>query len=580
VTAAANKKVRCAVYTRVSTEAGLDQDFNSLDAQYDAAQAYIRSQTHAGWMLIRHRYDDGGFSGGSNDRPALQQLIADIKDHKINVVVVYKVDRLTRSLADFAKLVELFDAHAVSFVSVTQQFNTTTSMGRLTLNVLLSFAQFEREVTAERIRDKIGASKRKGLWVGGTVPLGYQLKDGKLLIVAEEAEQVRTIFRRYLKLGSVNRLVVDLRERNFRSKVRKLSDGRTSGGVPFTQGPLFYMLRNRFYVGEVRYKNAIYPGPQPPLMDRELFDAVQEKLTAQWSHRTTTRNSSPALLRGLLFDESGHPMRPTHATKNGVRYRYYVSQPYLRGITTPPPGAIVRVPAAEIESAVVSALKAHLHSAPGRRADQDFIAASVSRIEIHKNELRSAPGSAAVKNLVDRDLIASSVSRIEIHKNQLAVWLKPPPSEPSNVDCDGTFSGSAVDTNVTPLLIPWCKPPFRKARELLLPASVSRGQVRAIKAERRASLLKSIARGRQWLDEIVSGAVQDVEQIAQRHNCSVREVHMTISMAFIAPSLVQAAVEGRLPRGISVASLRDAPAEWSLQFARLGLIEPSKSVLH
>jgi site-specific DNA recombinase len=273
-------------------------------------------------------------------------------------------------------------------------------------------------------------------------------------------------------------------------------------------------------------------------------------------------------------------MRPTHATKNGVRYRYYVSQPYLRGITTPPPGAFVRVPAAEIENAVASALKAHLHSAPGRRADQDFIAASVSRIAIHKNELRSTPGSAAVKNPVDRDLIASSVSRIEIHKNQLAVWLKPPPSEPSNVDCDGTSSGSAVDTNATPLLIPWCKPPFRKARELLLPASVSRGQVRAIKVERRASLLKSIARGRQWLDEIVSGAVQDVEEIAQRHHCSVRYVNLTISMAFIAPSLVQAAVEGRLPRGIGVASLRDAPAEWSLQLARLGLIEPSKSVLH
>jgi hypothetical protein len=232
-------------------------------------------------------------------------------------------------------------------------------------------------------------------------------------------------------------------------------------------------------------------------MDRELFDAVQAKLTAQWSHRTTTRNSSPALLRGLLFDESGHPMRPTQATKNGVRYRYYVSAALLQG----QPGQAAklnRVPAAAIESTVVSALKAHLHSAPGRRADQDMIASSVSRIEIHKNELRSAPGSAAVTNLVDRDLIASSVSRIEIHKNQLAVWLKPPPSEPSNVDCDGTFSGSAVDTNATPLLIPWCKPPFKKARELLLPASVSRGQVRAIKVERKASLLKS-AGGNGWM---------------------------------------------------------------------------------
>src|SRR5215203_3608802 len=243
----ASKAVRCAIYTRVSTDSGLDQEFNSLDAQYDAASAYIRSQAHAHWTLLRARYDDGGFSGGSTDRPALQRLLADVASRKVNVIVVYKVDRLTRSLADFAKLVELFDAHGVSFVSVTQQFNTTTSMGRLTLNVLLSFAQFEREVTSERIRDKIAASKRKGLWVGGMVPLGYELKDGKLLIVETEAELVRTIFRRYLELGSVNRLVFDLRDRNVVSKVRVLSNGRTRGGVSFTQGPLFYMLRNRFY---------------------------------------------------------------------------------------------------------------------------------------------------------------------------------------------------------------------------------------------------------------------------------------------------------------------------------------------
>jgi site-specific DNA recombinase len=253
-------------------------------------------------------YDDGGFSGGSTDRPALQRLLADVAWRRVNVIVVYKVDRLTRSLADFAKLVELFDAHGVSFVSVTQQFNTTTSMGRLTLNVLLSFAQFEREVTSERIRDKVAASKRKGLWVGGMVPLGYKLKDSKLLIVEEEAEQVRTIFKRYLELGSVNRLVVvGLRQRNLRTKIRKLSTAATRGGVAFTQGPLFYMLRNRFYIGEVRYKNEIFPGPQPPLLDRELFEAVQARLTEQWSHRTATRNKSAALLSGLLFDDPDTP---------------------------------------------------------------------------------------------------------------------------------------------------------------------------------------------------------------------------------------------------------------------------------
>jgi site-specific DNA recombinase len=251
---AAGRSVRCAIYTRVSTDAGLDQEFNSLDAQYDASEAYIRSQAHAGWSLIKTRYDDGGFSGGSTDRPALQKLLEDVRARKISVIVVYKVDRLTRSLADFAKLVELFDAHGVSFVSVTQQFNTTTSMGRLTLNVLLSFAQFESEVTAERIRDKVLASKRKGLWVGGMVPLGYSLIDGKLSIHNDEAKIVRLIFSRYLELGSVNRLVKDLKEKGLTSKVRHLSSGGTRGGIPFTQGPLFYMLRNRFYIGEVKFK--------------------------------------------------------------------------------------------------------------------------------------------------------------------------------------------------------------------------------------------------------------------------------------------------------------------------------------
>jgi len=355
-----SRAIHCAIYTRVSTDSGLDQEFNSLDAQRDAASAYIRSQAHAHWALIRTRYDDGGYSGGSTDRPALQQLLSDIKAGRINVIVVYKVDRLTRSLADFAKLVELFDEYGVSFVSVTQHFNTTTSMGRLTLNVLLSFAQFEREVTSERIRDKIAASKRKGLWVGGMVPLGYELKDGKLFIVENEADQVRTIFRRYLELGSVNRLVVDLKERMFRTKIRNLSTGGTRGGVAFTQGPLFYILRNRFYLGEVRFKNEILPGPQPALLDRKIFDAVQARLTQQWSHRTVTRAKSASLLAGLLFDDVGNRMVATHATKNRVRYRYYVSEPLLRGPSKLPIGSISRVPAIDIEGAVTKCLAAHL----------------------------------------------------------------------------------------------------------------------------------------------------------------------------------------------------------------------------
>src|ERR1700754_4405334 len=269
------KPVRCAIYTRVSTEHGLDQEFNSLDAQYDAASAYIKSQAHAGWTLLRSRYDDGGYSGGSTDRPNLQQLLMDIQGGKIDVIVVYKVDRLTRSLADFAKLVELFDRHGVSFVSVTQQFNTTTSMGRLTLNVLLSFAQFEREVTSERIRDKIAASKRKGLWVGGMAPLGYDTKDRKITVNEAEADHVRGIFRGYLKLGSLTPLMADLRTRNIVTKVRTLKTGETVGGIPFTRGPLAHLLRNRFYIGEVMFKGEILPGEQPAIIERDLFEAVR-----------------------------------------------------------------------------------------------------------------------------------------------------------------------------------------------------------------------------------------------------------------------------------------------------------------
>jgi DNA invertase Pin-like site-specific DNA recombinase len=533
---ALSKPIRCAIYTRVSTDAGLDQEFNSLDAQYDAASAYIRSQAHAHWTLVRTRYDDGGFSGGSTDRPALQQLLADVRARKVQVIVVYKVDRLTRSLADFAKLVELFDAHGVSFVSVTQQFNTTTSMGRLTLNVLLSFAQFEREVTAERIRDKVAASKRKGLWVGGMVPLGYELKDGKLSIAEEEADRVRMIFERYLALGSVNRLVLELRERDIRTKIRRLSNGNSRGGVPFTQGPLFYILRNRFYIGEVVYKGEICPGPQPPLIDRALFDAVQRRLTAQRSHDVRTRSHNEAPLRRLLFDSAGNRMVATHATKQGVRYRYYVSQPYLRGHTKPS-GATIRVPAAEIETAVAKALEEH-----------------------HLSEDES---------MADRTSLFADVARIEVRKNALALWRKAPGEK--QADADHADHCAAVDRTPS-LLIPWIKPPSKRFKDILLPAAIERHRVRPIKFERRAALLKSIARGRAWLDEIISNGTT-VETIAARRKCSVRHVNMTISMAFIAPSLVKATVEGRLPRGIGVAALRDMPAEWSLQFDRLGLAQ-------
>nr|WP_244553593.1 recombinase family protein [Nitrobacter vulgaris] len=306
-----------------------------------------------------------------------------------NIIVVYKVDRLTRSLADFAKLVELFDAHGVSFVSVTQQFNTTTSMGRLTLNVLVSFAQFEREVTSERIRDKIAASKRKGLWVGGMVPLGYTLKDGQLHIHEQEVNIVRLIFKRYLELGSVNRLVKDLKERGFKSKIRKLASGGTRGGVPFTQGPLFYMLRNCFYLGEVSFKGEILPGSQPALLDRTLFEAVQQRLTEQWLHRTTTRIRTRALLAGLLFDDAGHRMVLTYASRDRVRHRYYVSAPCIRGRTDEPVGSPVCLRQSSKPRSPERSwpIRTSMNRFRTKRCLETRLSGFVTRIEVRRNQL-------------------------------------------------------------------------------------------------------------------------------------------------------------------------------------------------
>src|SRR5690349_530163 len=377
------KPARCAIYTRKSTEHNLDLEFNSLDAQREACEAYIKSQAHEGWRLIRDRYDDGAFSGASLDRPALQTLLDDIRSRKIDIVVVYKVDRLTRSLADFAKLVELFDQHTVSFVSVTQSFNTTTSMGRLTLNVLLSFAQFEREVIGERVRDKIAASKRKGMWVGGPIPLGYASLDKKLVIVPEEAEAVRTIFRRYLELGSVGALVEDLDKRGIRTKRRGGANGRV-GGIRFGVGPVAHLLKNHFYVGDVAYRGEVCPGEHQAIIDREIFEAVQAKLAANAVHRQVRLKGSPAILSGRIFDHLGNRMTPTHTSKLGVRYRYYVSHAVLQK-RRDRAGDIRRVPAPEIEDLVLKAVRERLKSSAINEpesigSDRDLIEAYVERV--------------------------------------------------------------------------------------------------------------------------------------------------------------------------------------------------------
>ena len=351
------KRIRCAIYTRKSSEEGLEQAFNSLDAQREACAAFVLSQRHEGWAALPTLYDDGGYSGGTIERPALQRLIADIEAGQIDVVVVYKVDRLTRALSDFAKLVDIFDRLGVSFVSITQQFNTTTSMGRLTLNVLLSFAQFEREVIGERVRDKIAASKKKGMWMGGNPPLGYDVKDRKLVVNKVEARTVVHIFRRYLALKSVRDLKEDLAATGIRSKRRLRLDGTEFGQRELARGALYGMLQNRIYRGEITHKGNSYPGEHPAIIDQQLWDEVQELVAKNRVERATgARAKYPSLLGGLVFDTTGERLTPTYAIKKGTRYRYYISAPLMRQAKTRRSHGW-RIPAADLESLVINRLR-------------------------------------------------------------------------------------------------------------------------------------------------------------------------------------------------------------------------------
>jgi site-specific DNA recombinase len=537
---AAKKPQRCAIYTRVSTENGLEQEFNSLHAQREAAQAYIKSQAHEGWKLIRDHYDDGGFSGGSLDRPGLQKLLADIRERRIDIVVVYKVDRLTRSLTDFAKLVELFDAHGVAFVSVTQSFNTTTSMGRLTLNVLLSFAQFEREVTGERIRDKIAASKKKGLWVGGVVPFGYEVRDRKLIVNEEEAATVRLIFLRYLDLGSLSALQRDLRDRRIITRRRTLSSGRAIGGRALTNGPLAHMLRNRMYLGEINHRDKSYHGEHTPIIDPTLFEAVQTKLTENRQERRRRRQSSNALLRGKLFDDRDNAMTPTYAIKKGVRYRYYVSSVLNQG-RKEDAGSFPRVAAEAVERTVLEVIGAlppanQIEAQPGWPS-VDF--------------LRPEP-EADASEAAER--IAANVDKITLGSRSIEIRLLEDSDLPSKVTA-----------------IPWSPQTFRRKREVIQPSSESASGARPIRAEARRKLLSAIAKGRRWLDEMISGKVQGIETIANREGVSERSARMGLSLAFLAPDIVQAAVDGILPRGLGVSRLMDMPPSWADQRSIIGI---------
>jgi site-specific DNA recombinase len=549
VKAAMSKTQRCAIYTRVSTDQGLEQEFNSLHAQREAAQAYIKSQAHEGWRLIRDHYDDGGFSGGSMERPALQSLLADIRERRIDIVVVYKVDRLTRSLTDFAKLVELFDAHGVSFVSVTQSFNTTSSMGRLTLNVLLSFAQFEREVTGERIRDKIAASKKKGLWVGGIVSLGYQIKDKKLIVNEEEAGIVRLIFERYRALGSLPALQRELRSHGVVTRKRTLSSGKVIGGAPLTNGPLAYLLRNRLYLGEINHHDQSYPGEHQPIIDQELFNEVQAQLDANRRGRRLNNERSADLLLGKLYDDRGNRMTPSYAIKKGVRYRYYVSCVLAQG-RKDEAGSIARVAAGEIEAIILDALATHSGASASVNESDRIAPPGLCGKPLDIDDANALPPSSAS----DRERVDRLVDRIIVRSRSVEIHLCACLAAPSDL-----------------ITVAWLPTTFRRKREVIQPADGPSLAARPIRVEARTKLLAAIAKGRRWLDDIASGAAPDIESIAARERLSARSARMILSLAFLAPDIVKAAANGTLPRGFGVSRLTDLPVSWNEQRLTLGL---------
>jgi site-specific DNA recombinase len=539
--------LRCAVYTRKSSEHGLEQDFNSLHAQRESAEAYIKSQAHEGWKLVRARYDDGGLSGGTMERPALQRLLADIAASLIDVVVVYKVDRLTRSLTDFAKLVETFEAHGVSFVSVTQQFNTTTSMGRLTLNVLLSFAQFEREVAGERIRDKFAASRRKGMWMGGNVPLGYDVAGRRLVVNEAEAKTVKLIFERYLELGCVRVLRAELDRVDIRSKRRVAETGRMIGGGAFSRGALYYLLRNRVYRGQAVHKGVAHPGEQEAIIDEDLWEAVQAKLSAQATKQGRVRAESGALLMGLVFDDRGNRMSPSHTTRKGGRYRYYVSQAVLQG-RKKEAGSIARIGADELEGTVVEAIRRAL-------PDEDRGGNGTAIPDVTTKEQVPSRYPGGPYDQWTRDLVSRHVERIVVHATEVEI----------NLQTRDVASPSRGADGEQVLRVP-LERRHRDRKEIIVPRDAGAPPARLDR-----SLVLAVARGRTWASAIRRGEYADTAEIASTCDLSEAYVRRILRLAFLAPDIVEAIAEGRQPRGLTLQRLLDpVPLAWPDQRRRFG----------
>ena len=558
---------RCAIYTRKSTEEGLDQTFNSLDAQREACEAFIVSQRHEGWQLVRKAYDDGGFSGGSMDRPALQALMQDVSDGLVDVIVVYKIDRLTRSLADFAKMVEVFDAKGVSFVSVTQQFNTTTSMGRLTLNVLLSFAQFEREVTAERIRDKIAASRKKGMWMGGPPPLGYDIQDKKLVVNEAEARTVRRLFEAYLRLNSTKTLAAWARSEGITTKIRKRSDGSIrSGGRCFSRGNLHALLNYRTYIGEVTHKGNVYPGEQVGIVPRELWDAAQAKLSAGKSaDRFASALGESSLLTGLLFDDTGDRLTPSHATKQGRRYRYYVSRRLIEENSDDPTGW--RLPAHEIERVVVSTLSAFLKSPQDLMAmigDQNLAATTLNQSLNASHQLAERIQQSTSQER--RSLIAPLVARITIASGTMIVLIR----RGALLQTIGVADRGAMrdESNVDhhEIVVPFALRRRGVEAKLIVGDDQQPRTVDPI-------LISTIAKAHVWFQDISSGSKSSINDIALDGGLAANEISRLLPLAFLAPDIVEAIIAGRQPLQLTTTHLKrfeSLPLDWEQQRNVLG----------
>jgi DNA invertase Pin-like site-specific DNA recombinase len=508
---------RCAVYTRKSSEDGLEQAFNSLHAQREACEAYIKSQAHEGWKLVRTAYDDGGLSGGSMERPALQRLLAEVAAGRINVIVVYKVDRLTRSLADFARIVETLDGQGASFVSITQQFNTTTSMGRLTLNVLLSFAQFEREVTGERIRDKIAASKRKGMWMGGSLPLGYDVRNRELVVNEAEAKTVREIFEAYVRVGTVTEVQDELRRRGILSKRWISSTGRTWGGVNFSRGALYWLFRNPVYVGQVAHKGQVYEGRQQAIVDGALWERAQELLAA----KSAVRERRPIVpggrpLAGRLFDDRGNAMSPTYTVRrNGRRYSYYVSQALLQN-EKERAGSIARVPAEEIERLVLKTLEPSSEEAC---SPEEVLRKRVERVIVHTDRVEIVK---AATNDVTADVEETPASRTIVVMARLA---------------------------------------HRNRARILDDGSAGPDP----------ALVRALSRAHEWRGWMERGEAKSYRAIAAKAGVTSGYVQTILPLAFLAPSLTRELLDGRrqLRGALMIRLRRGIPADWHQQIDRL-----------